>query len=156
MSLAVAKPLHEKLEKEWDGDLFNRKGLATMFGWESQWTFRSQGSKAGFPDRTCWRDRVLWAELKREPPIGKKGQPLKLLHPLTDTQIATLDGLARASGEAYVWIPSDYDEIGKILGGRWRLYVGPPRGLVRTDGSGFWTPGSMWLPGFGRADGKDV
>lgn len=152
MSLRIAPPLHEKLEKEWDGELFNKKGLATALGWTSQWTFKSQGSRAGFPDRSVFRERILFAELKREPPLGKQGQPLKLQHPLSREQIEWLDRIVKAAGEAYVWIPSDWDEIGVILGHPWRL-----EGTTLSSSSrAAWTPGSMWIRGVGRADGRDI
>jgi hypothetical protein len=100
-----AKPLEDILEKEWDATLFNsQKGLAPMLGWRLCYhTLRSKGSQSGFPDRLLVRERVIFAELKRE-----KGNP-------TETQIEWLDGLAIAGAEVYLWRPSDLDEIAKIL-----------------------------------------
>jgi len=137
-------PLADKIEKQWDNDLFGAKGVATMFGWQSQWTFRSKGSRAGFPDRTCWRDRVLFVELKREASTAT---------PLTAAQRATLDGLARAGAECYLWRPSDFDEAGRVLGRHWR-YNAYNRSL-QVDGKG-WTPASLWVAGVGRWDGQCV
>lgn len=115
-------------EQEWDGQLFRgARSLAVVLGWTSYHTLRSRGSKAGYPDRTVWRDRVIFVELKRE-----GGKPSEL-------QVETLTGLARAGAECYLWRPSDLDEIGQVLGTRpaWRDE---------------WTPGSLWLPAGCRAD----
>jgi hypothetical protein len=120
--------LDDKLEKEWDSDLFGKKGLATLLGWESPWTFLSKGSRAGFPDRTLCRDRIIFAELKREP---------KTATPVTPAQVEWLDRLAKAGGEVYLWRPSDLDEIALILAPHH-----PPT----------FTPASRWIPGTGRAD----
>jgi hypothetical protein len=125
---APAQPLTAVLEKEWDRDLFSRKGLATMFGWESQWTFLSKGSRAGYPDRTACRERILFVELKREPSVAS---------PITDAQRGWLDRLAAADGEVYLWRPSDLEEVARILAHR-----GRPDTYLAT----------AWLPGIGRAD----
>lgn len=125
--------LEDKLEKQWDADLFGKKGLATLLGWESHWTFLSKGSRAGFPDRTLCKDRIVFVELKREK---------KTATPLTTSQREWLDRLARAGGECYLWRPSDLDEIALILG-----RSGHPNTRMMH------IPFSMWLPGHGRADG---
>ncbi len=100
----------DPLEKEWDYQLFNsKKGLAPMLGWRLCYhTLRSKGSQSGFPDRVLVRERVIFAELKRE-----KGVP-------TPAQVDWLNGLAAAGAEVYLWKPSDLDEIGKILAMRFR------------------------------------
>ncbi len=100
----------DPLEKEWDHLLFNsKKGLAPMLGWRLCYhTLRSKGSQSGFPDRVLVRERVIFAELKRE-----KGVP-------TPAQIDWLNGLAAAGAEVYLWRPSDLDEIAKILAARER------------------------------------
>lgn len=105
-----AKPLADILEKEWDYQLFNSKrGLAPMCGWRLCYhTLRSKGSQSGFPDRVLVRERVIFAELKRE-----KGVP-------TPAQVDWLNGLAAAGAEVYLWRPSDLDEIGLILSRRGR------------------------------------
>lgn len=151
--MMTGTPLADILEKEWDAQLFAVKdGLATSTGWISYHTMRSKGSKSGYPDRTVVRDRILFAELKKE-----KAKP-------TDTQIVWLDRLARAGGEVYLWRPSDLDEIGKILSGRpsfacWLEGAlgesGRPPHLVRGL-KGPWVPRSIWVPGRGRADEAGV
>lgn len=153
MPTVLSKALRDLSETEFDALLFrNRDAVARTLGWGSYHTLRSKGSKAGYPDRTLWRDRVIFAELK-----GEKGKP-------TPLQVENLDGLAKAGGEVYLWRPSDLDEIAKILGRRWTLEpaetIGPspnltathfpPRLTAREYGS--WTPGSLWIPGEGRFD----
>jgi hypothetical protein len=150
--LAAAQPLHELLETDWDAQLFRGpKALATMLGWTSYHTLRSKGSKTGYPDRTLVRDRIIFAELKREAEVGKRGQPLKLSHDVTDDQRDWLDKLARAGGEVYVWKPSDLEEIARILSGRWDYSWGADPGLSTHIGNA-WTPNSLWIPGLGRSD----
>jgi len=159
--IAAAKPLAEILETEWDATLFRGpRALANQLGWTTYHTLRSKGSKTGYPDRTLVRDRILFVELKREPETGKRGQPLKLSHDVTDDQRAWLDKLANAGGEVYVWRPSDLDEIARILSKRW-FYVPTPLAfaagrLEMSDGSERWTPRSLWAPGAGRADTPPV
>lgn len=148
--LRAAKPLHELLETEWDAQLFRGpKALATMLGWTSYHTLRSKGSKTGYPDRTLVKDRIVFVELKREPETGKRGQPLKLSHDVTDEQRAWLDKLASAGGECYVWRPSDLEEIGCILSQRWSLVGHALAAAIDAPG---WQPDSLWIPGVGRAD----
>jgi hypothetical protein len=120
-----AKPLEDVLEKEWDATLFNsQRGLAPMLGWRLCYhTLRSKGSQSGFPDRVLVRERVIFAELKRE-----KGKP-------TDSQIEWLDQLAFAGAEVYLWRPSDLEEIGQILSARHRLPPYPFSGLSPRYGS---------------------
>lgn len=153
MSLQVGKPLQDLLETEWDAIIFRgADSLARLLGWLTYHTLRSKGSHSGYPDRTCVRDRVLFVELKREPAIGKQGQPLKLLHPLSRDQREWLDRIVKSGTEAYVWIPSDWEEIKLILGHVWRL-----EGTTLTSKTfASWTPGSMWIAGEGRADGRLV
>ncbi len=105
----------DPLEKEFDYQLFNsKKGLAPMLGWRLCYhTLRSKGSQSGFPDRVLVRERVIFAELKRE-----KGVP-------TPAQIEWLNGLAAAGAEVYLWRPSDLDEIAKILSHRGRPMIEP-------------------------------
>lgn len=156
-SLALA----DKLEKDWDFDLFNaKKGLAPMLGWDSYWTFRSKGSRPGFPDRTVVKERILYVELKREL-TGRKSEDAN--RQPSAPQRAWLDRLARGGGEVYLWRPSDLDEIARILGKPWGFFrfVGgrfsfdkPPHLATAADGA--WVPRSIWVPGVGRADEAGV
>lgn len=61
-----------------------------------------------------------------------------------------------AGGETYLWRPSDLDEIAIILGRRWEPAHrdGAHRRVTDlwTDTEGHWQPGSLWVPGLGRAD----
>lgn len=137
--------LADMAEKEWDHQLFGaRDGLATTLGWTLRYhTLRSKGSRSGFPDRVIVRERIIFAELKRE----KTGP--------TDDQIEWLDKLAAGGGEVYLWRPSDLEEIAKILSSRWepaaRGERANPTGLW-TMRDGYWQPGSLWMPGQGRHD----
>ena len=152
MSLAVSQSLDSMLEKDWAALLFSKqRGLAPSLGWNLTYHVRyTQGSRPGFPDQVLIRDRIIFAELKRE-----KGAP-------TDHQVEFLDGIAKAGGEVYLWRPSDLEEIGQILSKRWRYL---PRGeraagrvtvewplLVNGAAATSWTPGSLWVPELGRAD----
>lgn len=142
--LAPATPLVDVTEKEWDAQLFNsKKGLATSLGWRLVYhTLRSKGSRPGFPDRVLVRDRVIFAELKTE-----TGKP-------SDRQHAWLTGLAAAGAEVYLWRPSDLEDVGRILSGRWHkrgLYL-VRGGAYPTTVDEYWTPGSLWLPAGCRAE----
>lgn len=123
--------LDDILEKDWDAQLFGSKeGLVTLLGYISYHTLRSKGSRAGFPDRVLVKDRVIFAELKREKRVSS---------PVGPEQVMWLDRLAKGGAEVYVWRPSDWDEIGRILG---------------TPGRPPWAPQSMWIAGRGRRDGQ--
>lgn len=140
--MRAARPLNDLTEQEWDAQLFRHPtALAKTLGWTTYHTLRSKGSAAGFPDRTLWRDRCLFAELKRE-----GGKP-------TDRQVEVLTGLARAGAEVYLWVPSDLDEIGRVLSGRWAWDRFEAALRMRMDlGLRYWQPGSLWLPSGHRAD----
>lgn len=140
MTLVPATALADVLEDDWDRQLFRGpKALATMLGWTTYHTLRSRGSRSGYPDRTCVRERILFAELKRE-----KTKP-------TAEQVEWLDRLANAGGEVYLWRPSDLGEIGNVLATRWEFHA---YDAILTRGSEQSQPGSMWLPGVGRRDGR--
>jgi hypothetical protein len=145
VSLAPAKPLEEILETEWDGMLFRGdKSLAAMTGWQLRYhTLRSKGSQGGFPDRVLVRDRIVYAELKREK---------KTSTPVGAEQKRWLDSLTKAGGECYLWRPSDLDEIGRVLSKRWVFLPRPSEGGRLHEGEKFWTPRSLWVAGVGRYD----
>lgn len=83
--------------------------LAKLLGWEVYHPFLSKWSERGFPDLTLIKDcgetaRLVFAELKTE-----KGK-------LTEDQMKWQVMLAKVEGiEVYVWRPSDFDNIAKIL-----------------------------------------
>lgn len=137
-----ATPLKDVTEKQWDAQLFGAKdGLAKTLGWSPTLcyhTLRSKGSRSGFPDRVLVRDRVIYAELKRE-----TGTP-------TDTQIEWLTGLATAGAEVYLWRPSDLDEIARVLSKRWTYAAAVPS--LWTNSHDAWSPRTLWLPAGHRND----
>jgi hypothetical protein len=123
--------------------------LAGWRRWSVYHTHDSRHSKSGFPDLALWRDRFVFAELKR---VGEK--------PRID-QVAVLDGLARAGAEVYVWTLDDLHEIGRILERPWRFL---PAGVAELHGGieiagprliddrVAFAPRSAWIPGQGRRD----
>ena len=148
MRLAPATPLAEILEDEWDAQLFRGpKALAVQLGWRTYHVLRSKGSRAGYPDRTCVRERVFFAELKRE-----KTKP-------TPDQVEWLDGLAKAGAEVYVIRPSDLEEFARVLSHRGRPdWV--PSFAWRPE---LWTPADCWIwpraktgSGYGNHEGRVV
>ncbi len=135
MAIGAAVPLADVAEKTWQQQVVT---VARSTGWPSIYhTFNSRRSSHGFPDLILVRERILYIELKRE-----KTKP-------TPEQIEWLDRLATAGGEVYLWRPSDLDEAGRILAGRWRY--DPVLHDLR-KGTDHLLPASMWLPGQGRRD----
>jgi len=146
----VARPLVEVLEKEWDASVFGAKGLAPLLGWTSYHTLRSRGSRPGFPDRTLFKQRIIYAELKREL-TGAKSEDLNRRPSAEQTK--WLDGLSRAGGEVYLWRPSDLDEIARILSAPWTfLPLRPDVSPSLVRGGERWCPRSLWIPGVGRLE----
>jgi len=80
--------------------------IARLLGWRAYHTFDSRKSQAGFPDLVLVRERVIFAEIKRE---GERPRP---------SQVEWLNSLARAGAEVYVWTEADYDEVASILSRR--------------------------------------
>jgi len=78
------------------------------FGWEYYHTWNSRFSTPGYPDYTLVRERVIFAELKREDTKKKK-------YKLSDTQIKWRDVLLEAKQEWYLWRPRDLEKIISIL-----------------------------------------
>lgn len=82
--------------------------LANLLGWRVYSVPDSRrASMAGYPDLTLWKPnkRLIFAELKRE-----KGK-------VSASQEETLRELNSIRGlTAYVWRPSDWDEIERVLG----------------------------------------
>ena len=100
-SLAIA----EMSEREWQTQVVT---LARTLGWATYHTFDSRRSQPGMPDLILVRDRVLFAELKRE--SGK----------LSAAQDEWLARLRRAGAEHYVWRPRDLETVGAVLSRRGR------------------------------------
>lgn len=80
---------------------------AKLLGWRVYWSWSSVHSPAGFPDLVLVRPpRVVFAELKSE-----RGR-------LSVWQRETIDLLGQCPGvETYVWRPSDWRELERILRG---------------------------------------
>jgi VRR-NUC domain len=136
----VSTVLADLTEKEWQAQV---KELATMLGYKRAYhTFDSRRSQSGFPDLVLVRDRVIFAELKRQ-----DGKP-------SAAQKEWLDGLASAGAEVYLWRPSDLDEVATVLGKRWTFEKGlDDRRLLRTELVSY-APQSLWVAGVGRVDGQ--
>lgn len=79
--------------------------LARITGWTLTYhTFDSRKSSSGYPDLVLVRPpRVLWVELKRD---GERPRP---------SQQEWIDALRASGQEVYVWTPSDWDEIMRVL-----------------------------------------
>ena len=98
--IGQATPLADLTEKEWSAQVYE---LARTLGWTRYHTYRSERSQPGFPDEVLVRDRVIFAELKRE--TGR----------LSPAQEDWIGKLKRAGAEVYVWRPSDLEEVGATL-----------------------------------------
>lgn len=80
--------------------------LAEVLGWRVYHPFLSKWSEKGYPDLTCVsvrQNRVIFVELKRE--SGKVSVHQQEWHDL----------LIAAGQEAYIFKPSDWDEIERQL-----------------------------------------
>lgn len=125
---------------------------ATVLKWRWFHPFDSRRSAGGWPDLSLARDRVIFAELKKD---GERPRP---------DQVMWLNDLASAGAEVYLWRLGDFEEIKKVLSHRWTFFpaIGLDRGLGHLDlryGDpvkrylvDFWTPASLWIPGYGRSD----
>lgn len=89
-------------------------GLAGLYRWLRYHTADSRKSHQGFPDLVLLKPpRLIFAELKGDTEYGRRGP--------THEQQLWLDGLAQiAVVETYLWTPSDWSEIQKILSPHWR------------------------------------
>ena len=72
-------------------------------GWMVYHTYDSRRSEEGFPDLVLLRERLVFVELKRE---GEEP---------TKAQQVWLGKLWQAGYEAYLWRPSDEDEVARVL-----------------------------------------
>lgn len=77
--------------------------FARRKGWMVYHPFDSRRSVAGYPDLVCCRDRIVFVELKT-----MRGR-------LSEAQRTWIAAIAAAGGEIYVWRPSDFEEIVRIL-----------------------------------------
>jgi hypothetical protein len=78
--------------------------FAAFHHWMYFHTHDSRHSASGFPDVVFVRERVIWAELKRE--SGR----------VSPEQKGWLDRLQAAGQEVYLWRPSMWGEIEAVLG----------------------------------------
>lgn len=79
------------------------EGLLRLRNWTYYHTFNSRHSAPGFPDYVCVRHRVVYVELKAE--RGK----------VSDAQSKWLLRLKNAGAEAWVFRPSQWAEIERVL-----------------------------------------
>lgn len=86
------------------------RAARTKHGWRTPVAADGEG----FPDLVLVRERVVWAELKRE------GEDLR------SAQEKWRDWLLAAGEEWYMWRPSDWDEIMNVLS-----KVDSPKGEAR-------------------------
>lgn len=78
--------------------------LCSILGYRTYHTYNSMRSEPGFPDLVILgRGRLLFAELKSE-----RGR-------LSSDQSVWLSELSASGCECYVWRPSDWHEIVKVL-----------------------------------------
>ena len=112
-------PLADPLESVFQKDVIE---LAHTLGWRvahfrsvetkrQGWQTPVQADGKGFPDLILVRDRVIAAELKRD--RDKTGKDTRR-EPSVE-QVEWLEAFRAAGVEAYLWRPSDVDEIFDIL-----------------------------------------
>jgi hypothetical protein len=90
--------------------------LATLYRWRTAhfrpgrtatgWRTALQGDAKGWPDVVFVRERIIFAELKRD--SRAKATP---------EQQAWRAALTQAGAEVYVWTPADWSEIERVLVG---------------------------------------
>jgi hypothetical protein len=106
----LERALRAKTEDEWRGDVLE---YAAALGWtvayfrpartEGGWRTPVGADGKGWPDLTLVRDRIVFAELKRE------------TAELEPEQIGWRDRLISAGAEWYLWRPRDADEVLAVL-----------------------------------------
>ena len=97
----ITNPLNLISEKEFQATV---REYAKSQGWVVFCTWSSMHSPGGEPDLRLVRERVVWAELKRE--SGKT----------TQKQEEAIAALEAAGQEVHVWRPSSWPEIEQVLG----------------------------------------
>lgn len=100
-----AIPAFRETEKSFMAAVIN---YAQLRGWRHFHAFNSQHSPAGFPDLVLVRarhpkPRVVFAELKAQ------------RTPVTDDQLAWIKELRACGQEAYIWRPSQWQDVERIL-----------------------------------------
>jgi len=115
----TTKPVLIETEAGW---LEVVRSFATLHHWRTYHTRNSKGSDAGFPDLVCVRGpRLVFAELKTEKGRVTREQTLWLddLAAVGAHVRATLwsppDDLPPAVIEVFVWRPSDWAEVQRVL-----------------------------------------
>ena len=99
---ALAPPL-DVSERKFQGFVID---LLKLNSWDYYHTHDSRRSNSGFPDLACFRERSLFIELKTE--TGK----------LSPAQEKWQKILIAAGEKTYVFRPSDWPEIVRILSGK--------------------------------------
>lgn len=95
------------LEGEWQQQVVD---LAAHMGWLTYHTHDSRKSRAGFPDLTLVRNgRLIFAELKRESANPTPAQERWLF------ELGRVAAGAPFSVETYLWRPSDWTDVERIL-----------------------------------------
>lgn len=100
VTAGAAVMFEEVTERGWQEQVV---ALAARLGWTTYHTYDARRSRPGFPDLVLVRDRVIFAELKRQ-----QGR-------LTGAQRRWQALLAQAGAEVYVWRPADFDEVHQVL-----------------------------------------
>lgn len=77
--------------------------IAKEKGWQWYHTRDSRKSRRGWPDLVLWRDRIVYMELKDEDGVASADQ------------LTTIEQLKAAGGEVYLFRPSDWLEIVRVL-----------------------------------------
>lgn len=79
-----------------------------MYGWWCFHPYDARRSAQGWPDLTLVRDRIVYAELKRD----RGGR-------LSPAQVGVHELLRAAGAEVYVWwLPRDLPEVARVLARR--------------------------------------
>jgi len=97
---STEKALYAMSEAEWQEQVI---ALAEHFGW---WWWRdnmSTRNRRGMTDLILFRDRIIWAELKKETGKSRPGQP----------EFAAR--VIRAGGKHYIWRPRHKAEVLEVL-----------------------------------------
>lgn len=104
--------------------------LAEWLGWRTYHTRDSRGSSAGFPDLTlARRGRLVSAELKTETGRLSPDQTEWLAELMAVEQATIRANPTTPPVQTYLWRPSDWDAIQRVLGS------GPTRPTTEPTGT---------------------